>query len=84
VAHLTSQASKRRLLLHLVNYSAETASIKAIAVTCRLPEGTEMKQLTLYSPDRQAQQTMNAGGGKSVVKFTVPAVRVYSVAALSY
>jgi hypothetical protein len=84
VANLVRQTGKRRVLLHLVNYNAAAPSTGPVEISCRLPEGAAPKKAMLYSPDMPSPQPVATTSGKSIVKFTVQSVKVYTVAALEY
>ncbi len=84
VANLTSQPDQRRLLVHLVNYDDNTPSLDSIEIACHLPEGAQLKDLTIYSPDLEGPLKLKAPPGKLGATFTVPSVKVYAVAVLSY
>ena len=73
VADVTSQPEKRRMLVHLVNYSRKGGAIKNVAVRCRAPEA--VKEVKIYSPDA-APATVPAGAS-----FSIPEVKTYAVAA---
>lgn len=76
VADVTSQPAKRRMLVHLVNYSRKDGAIKNVAVRCRVPEA--VKEVKIYSPDA-APATVPAGAS-----FSIPEVKTYAVAVVSW
>ncbi|HWR54457.1 MAG TPA: beta-galactosidase trimerization domain-containing protein [Bryobacteraceae bacterium] len=85
VANLAAQPEKRRMLLHLVNYGRNRAEqIKSVKVDCRLPAGTALKEISVISPDAGGPQTLKFRQSPDGVGFTIPAIKVYSVAVLSW
>ena len=76
VAHVTAQPAKRRMLVHLVNYNRQQASIPSVAVKLRVPAA--VKEIKLISPDA-APATITPGSS-----FTVPEVKVYTIAVVSW
>jgi hypothetical protein len=85
VAHLTSQAGKRRVLVHLVNFNARNVgSIGGVEVSCRLPARAAAKEVRIYSPDSEAPLTITVNNGPAGAVFTVPDVKTYSIAAVSW
>ncbi len=75
VVNLVSQPNKRRLLVHLVNYNAAAGSIESVRLKLPNLPGAKIQQLRLYSPDHEPQTASN---------FTIPFVKVYTVAVLTY
>ena len=85
VAHLVSQLEKRRMLLHLVNINARNVrSIGAVQVSCRLPSQAAAKEVRIYSPDSEAPVSVAVSNGPGGATFTVPDVKTYSIAAVSW
>jgi hypothetical protein len=83
VANLVSQPDKRRMMLHLVNYDARRAALSgAVEVTCRVPGPA--KEVLLISPDMKQTQVLELKNEPSAVTFSVPPVKVYSIAAISW
>jgi len=86
VSNLVAQPEKRRVMVHLVNYAHKrTPAIPSVEVRCRLPKGEKVRGVRLYSPDSDAPPvTLKAAesGGEAV--FTVPEVKVYAIAAVSW
>jgi hypothetical protein len=78
---LTEQPGRR--LVHLVNYR-DNDPMRDVAVSLQLPKGGRAKRVTLASPDRHADQTVlfEQEGGR--VRFTVPEVRIYEIAAVEF
>jgi len=83
VVNLASQPEKRRMMLHLVNYSARNGALaEPIPVRCRVPE--PVKEVRLYSPDAEQPQVIAANNEASAVTFEVPPVKVYSIAVMNW
>jgi hypothetical protein len=82
IANLVAQPQQRRIMLHLVNYNAKkAASLDPVPVLCRLPQGQTAKEVTMYSPDRDAPLRIEMKTSGAVVSFEVP-VKTYSVAVI--
>jgi hypothetical protein len=82
VANLVSQPEMRRMMLHLVNYDARKAALRrAVEVTCRVPGPT--KEVLLISPDTERTQVLELKNEPLAVTFSVPPVKVYSIAVIS-
>jgi hypothetical protein len=86
VGNLVSQPDKRRAMVHLVNYNRRTTtSIKSVEVRYRLPRGEKVKDVRIYSPDSDgAPVTLSATASGAEAVFTVPEVKVYSIAVVSW
>jgi hypothetical protein len=85
VANLVEQRDKRRRLVHLVNYNTKgTPVIDGIDVKCEVPEGQAAKDVTLYSPDSDATQSLGFQMKGSMAAFTVPRLNAYCMVAVSW
>ena len=85
VANPVSQPEKRRMILHLVNYDAgKGRPVEGLDVTCELPAGSSIKEIRLLSPDWTEPQGVKVGGSGSTVNFTVPEVKTYVLAVVSW
>jgi hypothetical protein len=85
VENLTTQPDRRRQLLHLLNYNGGTTPVANVEVSCRLPEAAQVKEIKLISPHYQGTRFVVATKTEgSIVSFTVPEVRVYTVAVVSW
>ena len=85
VANVVEQRDKRRMAVHLVNYNSKNvAAVENIRVVCQLPRDAAAKSVKTYSPDDEAVQTLEMAASSSRVSFTVPAVKTYTVAVVSY
>src|SRR5438874_1762980 len=81
--NVVAQAEKKRWIIHLVNYNAREAPLpEPVEVTCRTPSSA--REVRLYSPDLEAPRTIAAKNVDGSVAFTVPAVKVYSIAVVSW
>lgn len=69
-----------RRLVHLVNYHVDP--VTNIKVTVRLPAGRNAKSVTLVSPQRQNDIPLPFEAQDGCVKFIVPEVSVYEIAAI--
>jgi hypothetical protein len=84
VSNLVEQPGIRRLMLHLVNYnSRKEAWLDPIQVTIRLPEGHDVKQGVLYSPDSAGPQELAGTSTQRGITFTVP-IKTYSIIAVNW
>jgi hypothetical protein len=78
VANVVEQPEKRRMMVHLVNYNARRAPLaEPIQVACRAP--APVKEVRVYSPDAEQPLALEAKEA-----FTVPPVKVYSIAVVSW
>jgi hypothetical protein len=83
VANLVSQPEKRRMMLHLVNYGARQGTLtESVAVRCRTPQ--PVKEVRLYSPDMEQPQAITASNEATAVTFSVPPVKVYTIAVMTW
>ncbi|MBN2293804.1 MAG: hypothetical protein JXM70_15355, partial [Pirellulales bacterium] len=76
-AELTEQ--KNRRLVHLVNYRND-GPIDNVEIELRLPHGLKAKSVTLSSPEREEDITVDFKCKVNVVEFTVPRVDIYEIA----
>jgi hypothetical protein len=84
VVHLVRQPKQRRMLLHLVNYDRKTPSIDGVEARCRLAEAQAVKEVRVYSPDREQPVMLEARTAEGRVSFTAPSVKIYSVVAVEW
>ena len=83
--NLLEQSAKRRRIIHLVNFKAEQKqAIEGIVIRCALPEGKPANAVRFYSPDLSSEKVLDFHMQGSEVVFTVPALNVYGVAAVSW
>jgi len=84
-ANLISQPDKRRMILHLVNFGANTnPAIESVKVLWRPPAGGGSKEVRILSPDGGNPDFVTATVGPSGMLFSIPEVRTYVMAVLSY
>jgi Glycosyl hydrolase-like 10 len=76
-AELTQQSARR--LVHLVNYRSD-GPVRDLALEVRLPSGSRAKAVTLASPDRRDDRSVEFQQESGKVRFTVPEVKVYEIA----
>jgi hypothetical protein len=85
VANLVEQAEKQRRLIHLVNYNARNAPvIPSVNVSCRVPKGTVVKEVSMYEVDSESPSTIDFRAASSDVAFTIPQVKTYAIVAISW
>lgn len=83
VANVVSQPDQRRMMLHLVNYNAHHAPLSGpVEVTCHVP--APIKEVRLISPDIAQQQFLEFKNSPGAVSFSIPQIKVYSIAAMSW
>ena len=83
VANVVAQPDKKRMVVHLVNYNARQAPLpEPVQVTCRVPAAA--REIRLYSPDFEQPVALEAKSTDQSVTFTVPPVKVYSIAVASW
>jgi hypothetical protein len=84
VSDLVEQPGNRRLMLHLVNYnSRKEASLNPIKVTLRLPEGQQIKQAVVCSPDSAGTQELAGTSTERGITFTV-SIKTYSIVVFNW
>jgi len=83
VANVVSQPGQRRMMLHLLNYNARKAALSApVEVMCQVPGAA--KEVRLISPDIDQPQVLEFKSGTSAITFSVPPIKVYSIAVISW
>jgi len=83
VANVASQPDQRRMMLHLLNYNARKAPLSGpLEVMCHVPGAA--KEVRLISPDIDQPQVLEFKSGTSAITFSVPPVKVYSIAVISW
>ncbi len=81
-AEFTEQPNRR--LVHLVNYRAD-GPVRSLTVTAALPPGKRAKSVRLFSPERgDDPMSLSFAEEPGVVRFTVPEVGAYEIAAVEY
>jgi hypothetical protein len=58
--------------------------VQSIEVSCRLPQGQQAREVTVYSPDSNVSRLLAATTSGATAAFTVPEVKTYSIAVVSY
>ncbi len=76
---LTEQQGRR--LVHLVNYRSD-GPMRDVPVSLELPKGSRAKRVALASPDRDADRNVPFDQQGGTVRFTVPELRIYEIAAV--
>lgn len=83
--NLLEQSEKRRRIIHLVNYDIEKhPSMGNIVIRCAVPERQSAKAVRLYSPEFEDAKTLDFRMQDSKAVFTLPPLRAYGVAAVSW
>ncbi len=83
-SNLVEQPGNRRVMLHLVNYNPrKQESLDPVHVTLRLPDGQDVKQCVLYSPDSEGPQELAGIRTPQGINLTVP-IKTYSIIAVNW
>jgi hypothetical protein len=82
-AELVEQKSSGNWILHLVNFDFNRA-VDNIAVNLSLPEGRELKEALLETPDGSEPQVLQSTNTGGIVSFRVPRLRVYDLVHLTF
>lgn len=83
VTELMEQSGKDRRLVHLINYAGPQGKMAdSVEVNVEIPEGKEVRKVTLLTPDGTGTQTLPGRTGHGRISFTVPRLHTYSVAIL--
>ncbi len=80
-AELTAQPDRR--MVHLVNYRSDGPA-KNATIRVRLPEGKQVKSVTLAGPQHPAEAPVKFEKQGRMVAFTVPSVEVYEIAVVTW
>ena len=78
---LTEQAQRR--LVHLVNYRSD-GPVRDVVVTLEIPRGRSVQGVMLASPDRDTDSIVPFEVHTGRVRFTVPEITVYQIAAVDF
>jgi len=79
-AELTQDEYQSKLMLHLVNYKAEPEKpVKGIEVDLKIPEGKNVKECILISPDKDSIESIPFILTNGRIKFKVPNLEVYNL-----
>ena len=80
VAHCTTQPSRRRTFVHLVNYnSAKIATPHDIRVRILLPGHVKASNVTLHAPGKAEPRTIDFSSEASRTLFIVPEMKTYAL-----
>ncbi|MCL5005652.1 MAG: hypothetical protein M1404_03890 [Acidobacteria bacterium] len=83
VVELMEQKGKNRRLVHLLNYASRQGStVSNIDVDVELPQGKQIRQVTLLTPDGGKRETVTPKVESGRVRFTVPQLQTYTCAVL--
>ena len=81
VAELIEQPAQNRRIAHLLNYAAPNgAAVNDLNVDVELPEGKQVRQVTLLSPDGGGATTIPNHVENGRVRFNVPRLDTYTLA----
>jgi hypothetical protein len=79
-AEVTQSIDHSRLMLHLLNYNAEKDKLlKNLKISLKIPEGKQIKELLLVSPDKEKVETLSFTVKEGRAVFTVPLLEVYDL-----
>ncbi len=77
---LTQKETRDKMLLHLINFDHEQNKlVKDINVSLRIPEGKQVRDLILLSPDREETESLTFNVKSGRVIFKVPRLEVYDL-----
>lgn len=83
VAELMEHPGSDRRLVHLLNYAGPLGNtVSNVEVSVELPEGKQVKQVTLKSPDDTDSRAVSSSTEQGRVHFTVPRLHTYTLAIL--
>jgi len=82
-AELVEQRSSGNWILHLVNFDFARPVVN-IPVHLRLPEGRNLKEAVMETPDGSGSQLLKASITEGVAFFRVPTLRVYCLVRLTF
>lgn len=83
--NLAEQVTKRRRILHLVNYGAEkNPHVENIAARCDVAEGEIPSAVQYYSPEVEGGRPLNFRTEGSQALFTISSLSTYGVVVISW
>ena len=90
--HPLIQTDKSRIVVHLVNYKVDLEGNiieeKNTSLKVLLPEGAEVKNVKLVSPDTVTEKVLEIKevneNGQNFIEFVVPCISIYSLAVIDY
>jgi len=80
---LAEQRGSGNWILHLVNFDF-ARPVDDIAVSLRLPNGRELKEVVVETPDGPAIQVLENSIARGIVSFRVPRLQVYDLVRLTF
>ncbi len=79
-AEITMKMDKSSLMLHLINYdAARSPSVRNVEVSLKIPDGKNVKQLSMLSPDEESGQSLDSYVRDGRAIFTVPRLETYNL-----
>lgn len=83
--NLLEQSTKRRRMIHLVNYGLEQApSVANISIRCTTPPGKIATAVRFYAPDHDEGKPLDFRIEGTETAFTVPALQAYGLITVSW
>lgn len=77
---LTQKETRDKMLLHLINFDYEQNKlVKDINVSLRIPEGKQVRELILLSPDREETESLPFTLKNRRAFFNIPRLEVYDL-----
>ncbi len=77
---LMGKINNSTLLLHLVNYeTARISSVRNIGVSIKIPDEKKVSRISLFSPDREKDQSLDFSVSKGRIIFSVPQLETYDL-----
>ena len=85
MANCTTQPSRQRTFVHLVNYaSAKTATLHDLRVRVILPDDRKASKMTLQAPGTAETQSIDFSNDASRTSFTVPTLQTYALITIQW
>jgi hypothetical protein len=78
---LAEQETSNTRLLHLINFKFQEP-IEDLPVQIRIPEGLQLHEAVMDTPESETRKTLNASVHESVASFRVPYLREYALVLL--
>jgi hypothetical protein len=83
--NLVEQATKRRRIIHLVNYdTGKNPSIANIPIRCITPQGKPATEVRFYAPDADTGKPVDFRMEGAEAVFTVPTLQAYGVITVNW
>jgi hypothetical protein len=84
-AELTASEKGDKITLHLLNYKAlQNKNVKNIKVKLKVPQGKQVHDLLLLTPDKEGPRTLPFDVKDGQVTFTVPDLEVYNLVVINF